>query len=238
MHDSGLGRILGALAAPKKTFESIAERPTWVAPLVLLVLLGTGLAYVVHLRTDYDDVTHRAFAQRGVQVDDQALDRAIGLQKKYGGVFAIAGGLVFSPIVYLLGTLFFWGALLLLGGKLRFATAFSVFLYGCIPLGVSAALSSLVVWRATTLEYTQLMTRQFLASSLAAFAPEGMSLPLRSLLASVDLFSIWTIVLLVIGYKVAAKVSTATATTAVLVVWVIGVAVKVGLTVFQAGGLS
>ena len=68
-----------------------------------------------------------------------------------------------------------------------------------------------------------------LASHLGFLAGEDTSIAVLGLLHSVDFFSIWSILLLVIGYRAAARVSTGTATGVVLFVWLFGVALKVGL---------
>ncbi len=47
-----------------------------------------------------------------------------------------------------------------------------------------------------------------LASNLGAFAPESHGPAVRALLSSVDFFSLWTVCLMIIGYRLAAKVST------------------------------
>jgi FtsH-binding integral membrane protein len=51
---------------------------------------------------------------------------------------------------------------------------------------------------------------------------------LHALLQSVDLFSIWTLILLVIGFSLAAKVSRKSAAAVVIVVWILFVLGKVG----------
>jgi hypothetical protein len=43
VYDSGFGRLIGVLVSPGKTFESIARRPTWLVPLLVLVAVGAGV---------------------------------------------------------------------------------------------------------------------------------------------------------------------------------------------------
>ena len=68
-----------------------------------------------------------------------------------------------------------------------------------------------------------------LVSSLRALAPEDASTLTQTLLGSFDLFTIWTLVLLTIGYKVVAKVSTAVASGVVILFWLVYVVGKVGM---------
>ncbi len=48
------GRMVGVLFNPKPTFQDIAGRPSWVAPIVLLALLGLGLSWVMNQRVDWE----------------------------------------------------------------------------------------------------------------------------------------------------------------------------------------
>ncbi len=66
-------------------------------------------------------------------------------------------------------------------------------------------------------------------SNLAAFADESTSLPMLVALSSVDLFALWSMVLLTIGYSIAGKVTKLRAAACVVAVWLAWIAVSVGL---------
>ena len=57
---------------------------------------------------------------------------------------------------------------------------------------------------------------------------DTLGLLLASLASSIDLFSIWCAILLVIGYSVVGKVSRGKAAGAVIGLWVLWIAIKVG----------
>ena len=40
---NAIGRMFGALFSPRKTFESIARRPTWLPPVILATLLALAV---------------------------------------------------------------------------------------------------------------------------------------------------------------------------------------------------
>jgi hypothetical protein len=69
-----------------------------------------------------------------------------------------------------------------------------------------------------------------LPSSLTAVAPEGASASLLAVLSSIDLFSLWSMVLLSLGFAVVARVSRATAATTVVALWAVYVLGKLGWT--------
>ena len=56
MKDSSWGRLVGVLVAPGETFRSIAERPTWLPPLLVLTLLGGAVGLVLQMRTDPEEM--------------------------------------------------------------------------------------------------------------------------------------------------------------------------------------
>ncbi len=71
---------------------------------------------------------------------------------------------------------------------------------------------------------------QPLASNVAALTTKEAVPPfVFFLLQSVDLFSFWTIALLIVGYKAAAKVSAGTAAGSVFCCWLVYVIAKSGL---------
>jgi hypothetical protein len=70
-----------------------------------------------------------------------------------------------------------------------------------------------------------------LASNPGAFLSDDAARWLTALLSSLDIFTIWTVVLLAIGFGVAdtKKLSFSKAFTVVLLIWLFGVACKVGI---------
>jgi hypothetical protein len=237
MENSGIGRMLTVLTSPGKTFCSIAERPTWAAPLVLFMLLTALVGFLVHQRTDYREVMEWTVQHRGMEMDQDRMDKAVDMQERFGGVGAVIGSVV-VVIFTLLVTLLYLLGLKLAGGELKYVDALAVGLYGSMPVAVQLLLTAAVLLPRKTLEVSQIMSRNFLASNLGFFAPADAGPVLNNLLACFDVFAIWALVLLVIGFRRVAKVSTAGATAVVVVVWLLGVGIRVGFAALSAGGLG
>jgi hypothetical protein len=229
MHESGFGRVIGALISPEKTFRSIAERPTWVVPLLLLVLITSLVGYQVGQRVDFEQQIRQQMAERGDKVSEADIQRSLDFMEKFGRVLFLLPA-VFAPVVYLLVALVFLVALRLSGSEIGFGQSFSVTLHSMMPWVVQGLLSVPLILRQETLDPETMQRGGVLMSNLAALAPEGSGKVLLSLLASLDLFSVWALVLLIIGYRVVARVSATTASAVTLTLWLLFLAGKLGIT--------
>ena len=227
MHESSFGRVIGALVSPEKTFRSIAERPTWVVPLLLLILITSFVGYQVGQRVDFEQQIRQQMAERGDKVSEADIQRGVDFMEKFGKILFLAPAVV-SPVVYLLLALVFLVAFRLSGSEIGFGQSFSVTLHAMVPWVIHGLLSYPLILRQETLDPEALERGGVLMSNLAALAPEGSGKVLLALLASLDLFSIWTLVLLIIGYRVVARVSTTTATAVTLTLWLLLLGVKLG----------
>jgi hypothetical protein len=232
LEDSGAGRVIGALVSPVKTFRSLAERPTWGIALVVLMIVATLVGVLANKRIDPNDmrqtVQQRMEKSQG-QITPEQLDRAMEMTAKFTAVtlWLIP---VFVVIVYLVVALLFFAAFRFFGGsEISFKSSFATAVHAFLPGVVAALLTLPVVLTHDHLKVKDVQGGNLLASNLGAFAPETLGPAVRALLSSVDFFSIWTVCLLVVGYKAAAKVSTANAATVAVVLWALYVAGKVGL---------
>ncbi len=126
--------------------------------------------------------------------------------------------------------LVFLGLLKTIGGELSFRTSLGVLVHGFMPTAVA---SLLAIPLFLTSKSVNLYDPGFVKPNLTVFAGADTNLELWLLLSSVDLFSLWTIVLLVIGYSIAAKISKLRAATCVVGLWVIWIAFVVGLAALE-----
>lgn len=234
--DSGAGRVVGALVAPGDTFRAIAARPTWLAPLLVMMVLATVVGGMVTARIDMAQVIRHRLEAAGSQPSLEQIDQRVETMKKLQPYLAVLQGLIVTPGFYLVCALLFWMAFKLLGSDLSYKASFATFLYGLLPLALVQALLTIpVIWSRASFTQDEASSGSFLTSNLAALAPEGIGGVARALLASADLFSVWAVVLLAIGYRLVAGVSRATATGVVLGLWLLGVALKVALVAIAPG---
>ncbi|HKH43560.1 MAG TPA: YIP1 family protein [Thermoanaerobaculia bacterium] len=231
MHESGFGRVLGALVAPDKTFRSIAERPTWVVPLILLVVLGLSVGLIMQRRVDQAELIKYQMDRMGVELSKQQMEKiendaagGSGVRQSLGLAF---GTLVAAAAYFVLAAVFLM-ILRLAGSEIDFLSSLAVTVHGMLPLGVAALLNIPLALSRSEISPAEVMSGGLLASNLRPLAPEG-SPVVASLLGSLDFFAIWAVVLLILGFRRVARISTQTSATIVLVLWGLFVLGKAGI---------
>ncbi|HYG64608.1 MAG TPA: YIP1 family protein [Thermoanaerobaculia bacterium] len=228
MHDSSFGRLLGVLVAPGKTFRSIAERPTWLAPLLVLLVLGTTAAYMMQQRVDQEELVRHQVSQFGMgNVSDDQIQEMVERNEKMGPVTLLVGPIM-TAVVFLIVALVFWVAFKMVGSEMDFKSSLATSVHGLMPSAISLLLSILILLGRSTVTPEEAMSGGILTSSAATVAPEEASPVVKSLLGSLDVFSIWSLILLVIGYRVVAKVSPKAAAITVIALWLLYVLGKAG----------
>jgi hypothetical protein len=232
LEDSSAGRVIGALVSPVKTFRSIAERPTWGVALAVLLIISTLVGVLANKRIDPNDMrqsVQQRMEKSGQQATPEQVDRAMTITAKFSAVILWMLPL-FVVVIYLVIALLFFGAFRFFGGsEIPYKSSFATAVHSFMPGMVGALLTLPVILTHEHLKLKDVQGNNLLASNLGAFAPDSVGPAARALLASVDFFSIWTLILLVIGYKASAKVSTANAATVAVVLWALYVGIKVGI---------
>lgn len=232
MKDSSWGRLIGVLVAPAETFRSIAERPTWLAPLLVLVLLGGAVGLVLQVRTDPEEMVRGQMEMIKVDVPQEQVDKMVedAESRTTGAKIGLAVlGALFQGLVYAVVAVLFWIGLRMFGSELDYLRSLATTLHGYMPLAVGSLINLPLMLTRERLTFEDTLNGGVLVSSLKALATEDASSLTETLLGSFDLFTIWTLVLLTIGYKAVAKVSTAVASGIVILFWLVYVVGKVAL---------
>jgi hypothetical protein len=235
MAGSSAGRLVDALLAPTKAFNAIAERPTWLLPLIVMLVLAAANGLFMTQRLDFEAITRQAFADRGATPDPAEIEQAVALQEKIAPIFGVVNPLVFGTGFFLLGALVFWVAFKMLGSELTYRSSLAAFSHAFVPTILGSLLNLPVVLRRESIDMSEVMAGgNLLASNLGALASEEASPVVRALLSSADVFSVWVMLLLILGYSIVGRVSRGSAAVAVVVIWLLGVGVKVGLAALSA----
>lgn len=228
MEDSSFGRLVGALAAPVKTFESIRQRPTWLVPLLTLVVLAVTVSLAANPKVDWEDVITTQMEKSGQEVSDSQVEGIVQFYEKWGAAVSVGSTVIGYPIAFLVFAGAFFVAFKVLGSDLTYPASLSTVLYAFTPFALSLVLSLPIVLLANEIGYEQVKSGSFLASNLGTFAPADASPVMAAMLSSIDVFSIWVVALLAVGFSIVARVSRAQAAVVALAFWGVWIAIKVG----------
>lgn len=198
-------RVIGILTSPRATFERIVAHPSWLAPLLLMVLVIGG-ANFAFLSTQVGQAamleqqvsTMQSF---GAQVSDQQYE-AMRAQAAYSPYIQLASIVVISPVMLVIVAGILHGIFSgILGGGATFKQSLAVVAH--------AGMVNLVqVVFTTPLNYARGSMSS--ATNLAVFFPflaEGSFL--ANFLGTIDLFVVWWLLVLAIGLSVLFRRTTA-----------------------------
>jgi hypothetical protein len=197
------GRIIGVFTSPKQTFASIAGRPSWVAPLLLMMVLATCVGTLLNTKMNWGEyIRHKAQENaRFEQLSEEQKDQALAGQVKFWSNFSYGVGIVAVPLSTLIFALIYFGAFnLFRGAGLRFGQAFAITTHAFLPTAISSILALIILPLKT---YGDVDPENVVATSLKAYLPESAPKPLLALGGSLELFFIWCLVLVAIGFSAA-----------------------------------
>lgn len=232
---NSFGRIFGVIFSPKATFDSIARRPTWLIPVLLGVVVGLSVTFVIGKTIGWRMVVEKRISQSASaqkqmeQLPADQRENAINQQAKFSAYFVYPINVIAPFLGALLVALIYWGAFNgIYGTKLGFLTSLGIVSYGWIPQLISYLLAIPILFMK---DPATVDINNIVASNPGALLSDDAARWLSALLSSVDIFSLWTIILFAIGFRAAdpKKLSFGKAFTVVLLVWSFGVLVKVGI---------
>jgi membrane protein, antimicrobial resistance system len=229
--DSPLGRIVGVFTSPARTFSSIARRPGFVLPLLIATVLSVVATAALLPRMDFEAALREQMAARDETVSEERIEKIVAAQKRFSGL-VYAWGALAPTVISLLLTGIFWLSFKAFGWDHTFRQSLGVTSHAYLPNCLAAIL--LIVFTLRLDRFNPADLGDLVRSSPAFLIDRRENPVLHSLLQSFDVFSIWSLVLLVIGYSIAAKVSRAKAASIVASLWALYVLGKAGFTALFA----
>jgi hypothetical protein len=226
--ESSVGRVAGVLWRPRDTFAAIAVRPTWVAPLVIIVLASLVSTALWVPMVDVTEMIRDRITSSGQDVPAAQVDRAVDFMSRLKWVMFLGPVLVLQPLLIAGVAVFFYLVFRVLGSEQTFRQSFAVTAHAFLPLAVAALLAVPILLGRDSISTEELMGGGVLASNLGVLAPEDASAPVRTALQSLDFFALWTVILLIIGFRQATRVPNPSVVISVLCAWALSILVRMG----------
>lgn len=225
---SDWGRVIGVLTNPGATFADIVRKPKWITPVLISTVLGIAFTYTMNQRIDWKAFIRQQIesSPRGADIPPERLADIVETQAKwtvYGTYAAGACGAILGAVI--MGAIYLLVFNTLGGAGTNFKTAMSIAGHVQMVELVSVPITMIVIWLRS---YGDVDPRNMIATSVYSFLPEDAPKWLQSVGSSVELFWIWTLVLLAIGFAATnpKRLSTGKAVGIIVGVWLVWVFIK------------
>ena len=208
-------RIIDTFIAPSKTFTDLRRSASWWAPWLLISIVSVAFIFVVGKQVGFEQITRNqiAHSSRADQFDKLPADqqaRQIQISVKIIKVFAY-GNPVMLLFYMLIITVVLWVTIKVgAGGDTPFKTAYAIVMYASLPGIIGGILGIISLYAGVNPEGFDISNP--VGTNLAYYLdPETTSKFLRGMASSLDVLTIWTIVLIGIGFASTSKVKRSTA---------------------------
>ena len=229
-----LSRITGVFFEPAKTFEDVAKRPSFLVPMLLVMVASLVYTTLYSQHVGWERMIRHQVetSPRAAQQTPEQREQGIRMGAKIAPIFGYAISLVGIPLGYVICAAVLLVMLKIMSANVTFKQVFAVISYSAIPGLIFIALAIVVMFLKNPDDFD--IKNPLVFNPGALMDPATSSKFLYSLASSLDLFSAWRIILVAIGLKAAAgkSLSFTAALIAVLIpwgIWVLGSASLAGL---------
>jgi hypothetical protein len=225
-------RVLYTFTAPSKTFTDIRRSTSWWLPFLLSVVFGYALFGAIQAKVGWEQVAENSIKlspKQSEQMDKSTPEQRASIIK----ITVIVTQVSFAalPIIVLISEAVIAGVLLAtinfgFGGKATFWQAFAVTWYAGLPGLFKVILGTVALFAG--LDPESFNVKNIAGTNIGYYLPPDTSKALLALATSIDITTIWTLVLASIGISIVAGTKRSSGYIAVFGWWIIIVLFGVG----------
>jgi hypothetical protein len=228
---------------PGRTFEALRERPRFLVAGLIILLAFMAYTVTLYQRLGYENIVRSAIesSPQAANMDSEQKERAIAMQT--GPVFKAIG--YASPLLGIVIFIAAGGGLYLLGSmamarSVSYKQALAVWTYSSYPPTLIAMLLNIVlVFIKSPEDYdaVQAARRGLVRANLGLLVDPVAHPVLATALGSFDLLAFYGLFLAALGLRKVARLSSASAWTIVLIIWVLGVIMRIAFSTIAGGAM-
>ena len=226
-----LERVVDTFVAPSKTFTDIKRNASWWVPWLLMSVVGMAMVFTVEkkltMETAYENQLRLSPKQLD-RIEQLPPDQKAGAIKLGGNItryFSYSSPLLtivfIGVIAAVLMATFNFG----LGTQVKFMQAMAISMYAFLPSILKSLIATVLVGVGAAEGFT---FQNPVASNLGGLVDPNSSHFLYALLTSIDIFTIWTLILTGIGYSCITRVKRGTCMGVVFGWWIVMALVGAG----------
>jgi hypothetical protein len=208
-------RIVDTFIAPSKTFTDLRRCASWWLPFLLIAIVSLGFVYTIDKKVGFRQVaenqaqTSTKRSQQLEQMSPAERERNMDIATKFTRYFSY-GSPVLILIWYLMVSAVLLGTFKLgAGADLTFGTTLAVVIYAALPQLLRSLLAIISLVAGANPESFSIQNP--VATNAGYFLNPANSRFLYSVASAVDVFTIWTLVLVAIGLSCVSKLKRSTA---------------------------
>jgi hypothetical protein len=220
----GFSRIINTYFDPRKVFESLRIKPSWLIPFIILSVVGILSFYIAILPIVENQVITQIESMEQMPEDQKEIAIEKSLQYvKFQGI-AVP---ILTIVVFFVASLVLWFVFNMMGGESTFKRVLAVFSYSSLVDIPAAIVKVPLIFVKKSME---------IQTSLAIFlSSELKETFLYKVLSGLDIFTFWKVLLISIGLSVMYRYTMRKSFSAVLIVWVISILLLTGLSTLLGG---
>lgn len=212
-------KFINVFLNPRKTFLALDNRPTWLIPLILLILLSifsTQMTFPMIMNAQLDRFrTNPNIPAEQMKIIEDQIAQNMTQQR----LFATIGQVVVMPIVFLLlAAIFYFVGSIVLGGDTSYKKVLAVWSWSaCISILALIIMTPLILFKGN----------MNVTLSLALLLPsDSIDSTLYNVLKHFDFFTMWFLAVFAYGFALIYKFSLAKAYVAVGALWGVWIAIS------------
>jgi Yip1 domain len=235
---SQVERIVDTFVAPTKTFTDIRRNASWWLPFLLSILVSISFAASIDHKIGFDQVA-QANINRNAQAQqnmsnlpdaqrDQAIHRIAGFTRVVSYLYPVLG-LIFAVIsAGILMLTFNFG----LGAKGSYKEYLAVWFYAGLPYLIKFLLAAIAIFAGVNAE--QFDINNPVGTNVGWYLTSDVPLWVRTLFSSADVFTVWVVLLLILGCSTIARVKRSSAAIVIIGWWVLIILGSTIMAAFQS----
>jgi hypothetical protein len=231
-------RVVNTFFAPSKTFADLRRSASWWLPFLISAIVSMMFVYAVDQKVGFRKAMEnqiRVQPKQAARMDRLPADqreKVMQQQTAFWRVFSFASPLIGLLFYLIIAAVLFATFKFAASADLRFKTMYALVVFAWLPAIFVSVLA--IVSLLAGVSSDGFLMQNPAATNLGIIVDPPSSPVLYSLLSSVDVFTIWSLILMAIGVTCISKVKRGTAFVVVLGWYGLWVLIKLGLAAASA----